>query len=364
MAPSPSSTYVTVKGGATYLTALSQAQADSASQLAANSETSPNDPDIYYVAGGTNTSTIEENNAIIVSSDSASTTILKGLFSGDVLIGDNSNDMFEANGFVSIFGGDGNDTVTDHYNNPQYSTIWLGGGDNSVNIKGDAFVTAGGGNDTMTFVGTGFVTVGGGSDVIAFLNPDGEIVGGDLTETGAGGNDTIFTNQGHYAVSVAGDAVLDGIAYGATITGGGVLNTDADGIDVGSGLHNRHETIVANSGNVSVVANTGVQMNTGAGNDTLVGQGYDTFAGGPGDATMHDGAIGNSVFEFNGNGGATVINHFRQGTDHIELQGLTASAAFALAVWDQHSHTTTIIDNATTISVYGVHLTSADFANG
>ncbi len=192
------------------------------------------------------------------------------------------------------------------------------GGDDNINCDGaDDTVNAGGGNDT--------VSGGGGNDTI-----DGGT--GSDTLNGDGGRDTINGGLGNDTLNGGnGNDTLNGGAGNDTINGGNGNDTieislGADTIDGGDGTDTYDAS--AAPGDITVNLNAGTTAGTGgdtlanvenvdggAGNDTLIGNGDDNVLdGGDGDDTLYglggdDRLIGgNGNDTLNGNTGNDTLN--------------------------------------------------------
>jgi hypothetical protein len=321
---------VTVKGGSTFPTSLSQSQAIIASSFLKN--IGPGG--VTEASGGGHHKITSANSALIVDQyGSTLPTTLVGSGKGDVLIGNQGNDLIELKNRGSVVAGDGNDTVNSSYT-----------GTGNAIVLGD-------GNDSIVAAGFANVTVGGGSDQIKLHS------GGTITETGSAGHDTISIGAGKYTINEQGQATVKGAGFQATVLGG-TLSVHNPG--------SQPETISAGSGFVTIRGSTNEVLSAGSGSDSIHGAGNDTFTGGypgaAGDATMFGAGTAN-LFKFGSSGGSYTVLNFQPG-DFVELKGLTAAAAFGDAQVISGVGVV-MTDGSTTITLKGVYdLTVHEFKNG
>lgn len=152
----------------------------------------------------------------------------------------------------------------------------------SFSTSGAATVYGGNGNDSVS-VGGGSVSLGNGNDQVTVGSGGGAVTFGS-------GNDTVHLAAGNFTVSAANAATVIGAnGAGATIHGG-VLNV--------SGLQeyaiSGNQTLLGGAGSTLVGANLGAST-------TFIGttSGADTMTGG---------LLGNSLFEVLQKGGTHTIN--------------------------------------------------------
>ncbi|MEQ9639186.1 MAG: M64 family metallopeptidase [Alphaproteobacteria bacterium] len=240
-----------------------------------------------------------------------------------------------------VSGGGGADTLAGTADNDRL----IGeGGDDVLNgdagndeLIGDSLTTAGvSGNDTLN---------GGAGDDFAWGQG-----GNDLLQGGAG-NDSLFGNLGDDTVQGGvgddlirghpGDDILDGEAGNDTIFGGADNDSldGRDGVDVLNG-NSGFDTVNGGAGNDTLRGQGGRDaLNGDAGNDLLVGMagfdtlnggdGNDTLIGGPADDTLTGGA-GVDIFTFGADQGANTVTDYADGTDMIQVAGVSGFGDLAL----------------------------------
>ena len=240
---------------------------------------------------------------------------LDGGIGNDTLYGDDGNDtLLGGDGNDSLFGGAGADSLDGGIGNDT-----LDGGDGADRLTGGA------GDDTFRLTGTfGNDTIVGGET--------GETAGDLIDATGVSANTTL-----NFSGNEAG-----------TLAAGGSTATFSE-----------IERIKLGSGNDSVNASattTGVNVDSGAGNDSLTGgSGNDTLAGGSGKDTLNGGAgndrldlgVGdnaNDLVILQDGSGQDVIIGFEVpidtgggvfvGRDKFDLSGLTDSNGNTVNTWE------------------------------
>ncbi len=240
---------------------------------------------------------------------------LDGGIGNDTLYGDDGNDtLLSGDGNDSLFGGAGADSLDGGIGNDT-----LDGGDGADRLTGGA------GDDTFRLTGTfGNDTIVGGET--------GETAGDLIDATGVSANTTL-----NFSGNEAG-----------TLAAGGSTATFSE-----------IERIKLGSGNDSVNASattTGVNVDSGAGNDSLTGgSGNDTLAGGSGKDTLNGGAgndrldlgVGdnaNDLVILQDGSGQDVIIGFEVpidtgggvfvGRDKFDLSGLTDSNGNTVNTWE------------------------------
>ena len=291
-------------------------------------------------------------NSVVVSRDAAGRILINGgavkILGGTATVANTVNiQMFgldgndtiavdEANGAmpaVTMFGGNGNDTITGGSGNDML--FGQAGDDTLIGKGGNDLLFGGAGNDTL-IGGTGDDQMFGeaGNDRMIW-NP-GE--GTDLME-GGDGNDTAEVNGGNgaevFTITANGTRVrFDRISpapfsldIGTTenlvvnANGGDDVITAGNGlaslikltIDGGAG----NDTITGGDGNDMLIGGDGNDIVTGGrGNDTAqLGAGDDTFIWNPGDGSdTVDGGTGRDTLQFNGSNVGEKINLSANGT--------------------------------------------------
>gem|GEM_PF-5325858 len=231
-----------------------------------------------------------------------------------ILTGDSTADIINASSFTgttTIFGLDGNDTITgglgiDFINAGSGDDSMLGvdGNDTLLGGSGNDFLNGGGGVDSISGeAGLDTITGGAGNDILS---------GGDdndtLIETGTvsivmtnasltgNGTDTLSTFEFAVLTLTGSAGVIDvsgfSSALGTTLTGGSgndaITGSAAADLITGAG---GADTINAGDGNDTVFGGGGNDLVTGGtGNDLLRGNsGNDAFSGGSGDDTIDGG---------------------------------------------------------------------------
>ena len=248
---------------------------------------------------------------------------------------------------VTVATGDGDDTVTVDANSIGAGlTLTTGDGDDTITINdtgNDVNTNAGGGDDTITLAddAAGIVNAGAGDDTINLGNDaDGTIDGGAGTDTlvlkgnDISDDDVSFSNIEKVDISgAANDAVMSA----AQLAGDNTFEL------VGTGnLTNSVLTINATTGNdttidassVSSQINTAgsININGGAGNDTITHNGYSgTVSGGAGADTINGGAGQDTITGGDGadtiDGGAD-IDTITGGNDADTLTGGAGADTF------------------------------------
>lgn len=282
-------------------------------------------------------------NSVVVSRDAAGRILINGgavkILGGTATVantvniqmfgleGDDTIAVDEANGAlpaVTLFGGNGNDTVTGGSGND----MLFGKGGNDL-------LFGGAGNDTLTG-GSGDDQMFGeaGNDRMIWNPGDGT----DLME-GGDGTDTAEVNGGNgsevFTVTANGTRVrfdrTNPAPFSLDIgtTENLVLNMNGgdDVFTAGNGLANLiHITVDGGAGNDTITGGDGNDMLSGGdGNDIIAGgRGNDTLSGGAGDDTFTwnpgdgsdtiDGGTGHDVLQFNGANVAEKINLSANGT--------------------------------------------------
>jgi len=201
------------------------------------------------------------------------------------------NDYLKTAISSSIYGGDGNDTITSTLANASnkltaaYRDYLFGGNGN------DSISSTGGANDQI-FGGNGNDTIasGDGQDIVHGDAGNDSITGGIGNQQlyGDVGNDTVTGGQGNQSLfgGVGNDSVSAGIDAN-TLTGAAVDNHWVYGGD-------GNDTVTGGAA-TTVAANT-FHLYGGAGNDSILGSaaGKDTMNGGTGINTITGGATGHA----------------------------------------------------------------------
>jgi Ca2+-binding RTX toxin-like protein len=235
--------------------------------------------------------------------------------------------------------------------------VLAGAGNDSITANlGNDIIYAGAGHDTA-FGGAGNDTIygDGGNDNLSGGNDNDLIYGGAGHDQLAGdaGDDTLFGGA-------AADTITIGLAQGTDSVQGGETGADFDTLGLtaasnvsitltgneagvasyaggGGATFSQIERIVTGAGNdfISAVSDaTGLVLETGAGNDTIVGgSGNDTVYGGDGNETLNGGAGNdalygggdNDVFFVSAGFGQDTVIGGQSGTnyDTLDLSGLT-----------------------------------------
>lgn len=197
----------------------------------------------------------------------------------------------------TVFGGQGNDVL-----NGAASTA----NDLVYGDLGNDSITGGAGNDTL-FGGDGFDTVrgGAGSDLIFGNQGDDQLFGN-------GGNDTLFGGQGQ--------DVLDGGAGADLLLG----NMGDDTVISGAGA----DTVFGGQGDDFLDARTnatGVRLNGDLGNDFLFGgTGTDTMTGGQGNDVFNTSIAGSGVTQAT----ADVVTDFGNGNDLVNFTDVPVGGSY------------------------------------
>jgi Ca2+-binding RTX toxin-like protein len=188
--------------------------------------------------------------------------------------------------------------------------------------NGNWLIETGGGNDTISALGGGNNTIGAGAGHNLIRLGSGQ----DSVESS--GNDTVYGGTGSEtidATSAQRDVIHGGASQllyfagsGPTTIFGGTGSVTTTG---GTGREEIHGGL---AGNNSIVAGSGPATLFGGGNgDQLIGgSGKDEFVAGVGNSTLTAGS-GQDDFEFRRSmvGGNVLIQDFKQGIDHIDLDG-------------------------------------------
>ncbi|QWT14255.1 tandem-95 repeat protein [Sphingobium xenophagum] len=211
--------------------------------------------------------------------------ILNGDAGNDTILGGAGNDQLNGGtGADNLNGGEGDDTLTGGDANDI-----LAGGAGTDQIYagiGDDIIDGGDGNDTITGdAGADQIAGGAGNDSI--YGGDGNDViygdGGNDTVTGDAGDDFIAPGTGNDMVYAGGGT--DTLSY-ATATAAWVVNLGANSATSGAetdGVYD-FENVETGSGNDVIIGNAAANaMNGGGGNDRLTGgAGNDVINGGAG----------------------------------------------------------------------------------
>lgn len=282
-------------------------------------------------------------------------------------------------------GSTGNDTIATAAGGG--GVVQPGSGNVLINANGADFVLPGtGGSDTV--FATGHVVAGTGAGMLTFVNGANAATvlggagsalisggaGGGLFAAGAGGASTVLGGAGAATilgggngdVLFAGGAAGDKLAAGPgneTLSGVGSMGNDVffggagnDVIAAGAG----NDSVIAGSGAPTIFAGTGnTAIFAGSGADLIVlGGGAGFVQMGTGNAAVFAGT-GTDLFAVdNGTaGGSDTIIGFKNGTDHIALQGYSLAPAISSA-----ANTTITLSDHTQITLLGVsQLASSTF---
>jgi Ca2+-binding RTX toxin-like protein len=280
---------------------------------------------------------------------------LYGDLGDDSVYGGTGDDLLSGgSGATSLFGGDGNDTLLggsdsygDNLDGGQGNDFLYGGGGNDTLFGGDGndtiqgdvgndVIFGGDGNDTL-FGGLGVDTLYGdlGDDVLNGLSGNDTLFGGIGNDTLFGGadSDTFLLEDGYGNDSIVGGEtgidfdIIDATAVtgdtSVVFTGNeaGTLATGPDGA-----TFSEIEEIQLGSGNDTVDASAttvGVTVDTGAGDDSILGgSGDDTITAGTGADTI-EGGEGDDLIALGDDGEADVIV-FGDGDGNDTITGLDA----------------------------------------
>lgn len=287
--------------------------------------------------------------------------------------GDNSYDISGAVNAMTIWDGNGNDTI----NSSSYAgsaTIDLREGLDLPSIVGNTIMwiafnanienaTAGVGQDTLYGNGLNNVLYGGAGSDSLYGNEGSDITYGNQDADaiyGGAGIDALYGGKGNDTI-IGGSAVADGADSSDTIWGG-----------------ESNDLIYGNAGNDLIIGGTSLvdpfdgadTIYAGSGDDTVYSNGGDdVLYGNAGNDALYAGA-GNNIYAFNINDGADTIMQFSApGIDAGDMvffsAALFASAAGALAATSYNeSGAVIILANGSSITMLGVtawSLTANDF---
>lgn len=294
--------------------------------------------------------------------------IVQGTSGNDVIqvgyLGDPDGDRIDNNDGQGIGGttadadyvlaGAGNDSITANLGN---DIIYAGTGhDTAFGGAGNDWVASGEGNDS--------VDGGAGNDTIYGDGANDNLSGGNDNDLiyGGAGNDQLAGDAGDDTLFGGADAdtITIGLAQGTDSVQGGETGADFDTLGLtaasnvsitltgneagvasyaggGGATFSQIERVVTGAGNdfISAVSDaTGLVLETGAGNDTIVGgSGNDTVYGGDGNETLNGGAGNdalygggdNDVFFVSAGFGQDTVIGGQSGTnyDTLDLSGLT-----------------------------------------
>ena len=282
-------------------------------------------------------------------------------------------------------GSTGNDTIATAAGG--VGVVQPGSGNDLIIASGADFVLPGtGGSDTVfaaghvvAGIGAGMLTFVNGANAATVLGGAGSALisggaGGGLFAAGAGGASTVLGGAGAATILGGGngDVLFAGGAAGDEIAAGPGSETlsaaGSTGNDVffgGTG----NDVIAAGAGNDSVVAGPGAPtIFAGAGNAAIfAGSGADLIVLGAGAGYVQMGTGNATVFGGTGAdlfgvidgqaGGSDAIAGFKNGTDHIRLQGYASAPAISAA-----GNTTITLSDHTQITLLGVsHLAPSTF---
>ncbi|MCC0064872.1 MAG: Hint domain-containing protein [Defluviimonas sp.] len=202
--------------------------------------------------------------------------------------------------------GSGNDTVNASATTAGVNVDAGGGNDSMLGGSGNDTLAGGAGNDTIDGgAGADVLTGGAGDDRFVLANGFGNdtITGG---ETGETQGDTLDAS----GVTTSGTLTYSGAEAGTLTTSGSTASfSQIEAVKLGSG----NDTVNATA------AGSGVNVDTGAGNDLILGSsGNDTIAGGSGMDTITGGA-GNDVINLGAGDGVadTLIMTDGSGADTV-----------------------------------------------
>jgi len=274
--------------------------------------------------------------------------------SDDVIYGGDGHDIVDAGaGNDLVYGGDGSDVLLGDAGNDT-----LDGGAGSDQFEG------GEGDDSMS----------GGDDRDGFALGDGH--GNDTIDGGSGGDDWDVIDAG--AITGNSTLVYTGPEAGTLTTGtDSAAFTEIEEAMLGSG----NDTVDASS------AGTGIAVDTGAGNDSVLGSaGNDTLGLGDGSDTVQAGAgddliylgndgLGDTILINSGDGNDTISgldapidngDGTFTGVDLLDVSGLTDASGAPVntndvtVLDDGNGNTVLVFPNGETITLEGIDATPAN----
>jgi Ca2+-binding RTX toxin-like protein len=260
--------------------------------------------------------------------------------SGTTLFGGGGDDSLVAAGGsdVSLFGGDGADSLVAEGGTDV--TLFGGDGNDSLTAEGGTDVTlfGGSGDDTLTAEGAADVSLFGGDGNDSLVSDSGTAV----TLFGGAGDDTLNAGADNIGVTLFGDAGDDSLVGGTGNTDVSLFGGDgSDSLDAGTA--NVDVTLFGGDGSDTLVAgtdNSEVSLFGGSGDDTL-DAGVDntaiTLFGGDGNDMLTAGTDNTEVSLFGGNGDDTLAAV--SGT--VTLSGDTGNDTYEFAGPGQGSYTLT-----------------------
>jgi subtilisin family serine protease len=255
------------------------------------------------------------------------------------------------------------------------TTISTGAGGSLVTLSLLAAATTqdtivSGGGDTI-WAGSGTVTI------IDTASKGDRIFDQSATLTFINGSGASVFNAGSGRVSVlagvGGGVYYAGSAEGSQLTAGTgkvVFYGGASG-DVLTAAGAAKDTLIAGAGSESLVGGTAtgtLEMQGGRGNDIMTaGAGHTDFTVGIGNDAITDGGLADVITIVRGQaGGMDMINHFRVGTDRLDLVGYSASSitkALATQMSNGHGGSMLVLSDGTRVDFSGLaHLSSSIFA--
>ena len=251
--------------------------------------------------------------------------IFRGFEGDDLVVVGELSDTDITNSSVSIFGGDGDDTILGEYADRRLvvdggtgndvivggmgnDALFGGSDDDQINgLGGNNTIDGGSGNDRITSViglGNDLIEGGSGDDSLLFdgFASDGAIVdvfgssgnvilvsGGHTASASSVEDFTVATGDGNDHVSVGGLSGY-GVYGGFTVAAGGGHDT-VDGFNADTGLE-----VLGGSGNDSLIG--------GSGNDRLFGEGDNDLIDGGAGNDLVDGGDGDDLLLWRATGGA------------------------------------------------------------
>ncbi|WP_420859382.1 Hint domain-containing protein [Marivivens marinus] len=229
-------------------------------------------------------------NADLIYAYGGDDVISSGLGDATIYAGDGNDDVYGGldGGNETVFGGTGNDTISTFDGE---DTIFGGADDDLIFGGGHADVISGDAGNDIINGGTGDDQLFGGDDADRFVMEAG--FGSDVIVGGEGGtdSDTIWSTQGiDVTVTMTGDeagTITDG-ASTATFSEIEVIETEGGDDKVDLSLDSSGMVVDTGAGNDTIIGGLGNDILSGGAGDDLIsgGAGIDTIGGGTGNDTI------------------------------------------------------------------------------
>ena len=312
-------------------------------------------------------------------------TWLEGNVGDDTLVGGAGNDYLDGGaGNNRIYGGAGNDTLV---GGAGVSTMDGGDGNDTyfVNNSGDQVIEAAGGGIDTVFASASW-TMAAGQEIENLRVATGA---GGLTLTGNEFSNSLFGGVGNDTLDGGGgdDRLYSGSGVDVLIGGTGndafYVNNSADQVIKASGTGSASVQTTVNwtatagqaidyvhvntaAGRAVAANDLGVWLEGNVGNDTLAGgAGNDYIDGGAGDNLIDGGAgddrliagSGVDTFRFSDGWGRDRVFGYKQGTDKLDLSGVSGLTAFGqLGITAPYAGSLLIAFGGDSIQLYGSNL--------